>query len=124
MIDFKNGSVIKLARDDKPRLGDAEALLIPGETVISTYSAFRDYVVFTDKRIISVNVQGVSGKKQAFTSLPYSKVSVFAVETAGHLDLDSELELYFTGLGKVTFDFSGKSDIVKIGQAISAFVLA
>lgn len=83
----------------------------------------RDYVVFTDKRIISVNVQGVTGKKKDFTSLPYSKIQVFSVETAGIFDMDSELEMYFSGLGKVKFEFSGSSDIVKIGQLISSLIL-
>ncbi|MCD7907105.1 MAG: PH domain-containing protein [Clostridium sp.] len=45
------------------------------------------------------------------------------METSGTLDLDSELELYFSGVGKVTFEFTGASDIVAIGQAISMYVL-
>ena len=73
--------------------------------------------------IISVNVQGLTGKKKDYTSLPYSKITAFSVETAGVLDLDSELELYFSGLGKVKFDFVGDSDIEAIGQRIATFVL-
>ncbi|MBR5799883.1 MAG: PH domain-containing protein, partial [Lachnospiraceae bacterium] len=44
-------------------------------------------------------------------------------ETVGVIDLDSELELYFSGLGRVKFEFSGSNDIVKIGQLISGFIL-
>lgn len=98
-------------------------ILITGENVIGTYKGVRDYVVFTDKRVISVNVQGLTGKKQDFTSMPYSKISVFSVETAGTLDLDSELEMYFSGVGKVKFEFSGNCDIVEIGRIIGGFVL-
>lgn len=58
-----------------------------------------------------------------FTSLPYSKVQVFSIETAGVLDMDSELELWFSGLGMVKFDFTGASDIIKIGQMISNAIL-
>ncbi len=47
----------------------------------------------------------------------------FSVETAGTLDLDAELELYFSGLGKVKFDFTGKTNIVEIAKVIGAFVL-
>lgn len=83
----------------------------------------RDYVVFTDKRVISVNVQGVTGKKKDYTSLPYGKISAFSVETSGVFDLDSELEIYISGLGRVKFEFSGDSDIVAIGQAISTYAL-
>ena len=123
MIDFKNGSFIKLGKTNPEAAKDVLPLLVPGEEVIGVYKAMRDYVVFTTKRIISVNVQGVTGKKKDFTSLPYSKVQVFSVETAGTFDLDSELELWFSGLGLVKFDFTGTSDIVKIGQLISNAIL-
>lgn len=123
MIDFKNGSFIKLGKTNPEAANDVLPLLVPGEEIVGVYKAMRDYVVFTTKRIISVNVQGVTGKKKDFTSLPYSKVQVFSVETAGTFDLDSELELWFSGLGLVKFDFTGTSDIVKIGQLISNAIL-
>ena len=124
MIDFQNKAIIKLSKvNAETIMHDITPLLIPGEDVIGAYKSMRDYVVFTDKRIISVNVQGVTGKKKDFTSLPYSKIQVFSVETAGIFDMDSELEMYFSGLGKVKFEFSGSSDIVKIGQLISSPIL-
>jgi hypothetical protein len=55
--------------------------------------------------------------------MPYKKISVFFVETSGVFDLDSELELYFSGVGKVRFEFTGASDIVQIGKIISQYVL-
>lgn len=124
MIDFKNGSFLKLTKT-KPDvvLNDIRPLLIEGEKIISVYKAMRDYCVFTTKRVIAVNVQGLTGKKKDFTSLPYSKVSAYSIETAGVLDLDSELEMYFSGLGKVRFEFSGASDIVAIGKFISEYIL-
>lgn len=122
MIDFKNGSFVKLKKADAAA-ESVNDLLIPGETVIGSYKGIRDSVTFTNKRVISVNVQGMTGKKKDYTSLPYSRIQAFSVETAGVLDLDSELELYFSGLGLVKFEFSGNSDIVKIGQAIGSFVL-
>lgn len=122
MIDFKNGSFVKL-RKGNVNTADVEKLLIQGEQIIGKYAGIRDYVIFTNKRVISVNVQGMTGKKKDFTSLPYSKIQAFSVETSGVLDLDSELEIYFSGLGKVVFEFSGESDIVKIGQMIGEFVL-
>ena len=124
MIDFKNGSFVKLKQTDPGALGsNLYSLLLPDERIISAYKGVRDYVVFTDKRFISVNVQGITGKKQDLTSMPYSKITVFSVETAGTLDLDSELELYFSGVGRVKFEFSGKSDIVEIGKLIASYVL-
>ena len=124
MIDFNNSAFFKLKKVANNTMANAvSGILIPGENIIGTYKGVRDYVVFTDKRVISVNVQGLTGKKQDFTSMPYSKISVFSVETAGTLDLDSELEMYFSGVGKVKFEFSGSCDIVEIGRIIGSFVL-
>ena len=94
-----------------------------GEGIISTYRGIRDGVVFTNKRIIAVNVQGMTGKKKDFTSLPYSKIQAFSVETAGVLDLDSELELWFSGMGKVKFEFVSQANVSQICQMISEKVL-
>lgn len=124
MIDFKNGSFVKL----KPtNTFSNEALITPllveGEQFIAEYQSIRDFVVFTTKRIIVANVQGITGKKKDFTSLPYAKIQVFSIETAGTLDLDSELELYFSGIGKLRFEFSGKSNIVLIEKIIATYVM-
>lgn len=124
MIDFKNGSFIKLKKTGRFNNESLIApLLVPGEQFIGEYQAMRDFVIFTDRRIISVNVQGVIGKKKDFTTLPYSKVQLFSIETAGVLDFDSELELYYSGVGKITFEFSGESDIVAISRVIGEHIL-
>lgn len=122
MIDFKNGAFIKL-KESREYASVVSELLLPEERVLNAFRAMRDGVVFTDKRVISVNVQGLTGKKRDFTSLPYSKVVAFSVETAGTFDLDAELELYFSGLGKVKFEFTGQTNIVEIAKVIGAFIL-
>ena len=124
MIDFTNSAYVKMKPVNPGTvIGDIQPLLINGEEIIGAYKAMRDYCVFTNKRVIAVNVQGMTGKKKDFTSLPYSKVSAYSIETAGVFDLDSELEMYFSGLGKVKFEFSGQSNIVQIGQVISSYIL-
>lgn len=124
MIDFESERVIKLSKTkDNGPLKDVEPLLIQGESVVEVFKGIRDYVMFTTKRIIAVNVQGVTGKKKDFTSLPYSKIQVFSVETNGHFDLDSELELYFSTLGKIRFEFTGGCAITEIGKIIATYVL-
>ena len=129
MIDFKNGAFFKLKKTDNEKaLSLVSALLITDESVISTYKALRDYVIFTNKRIISVNAQGITGTKKDYTSLPYSKVQVYSVETAGIADMDSfvadcELELYFSGVGKVKFEFEKDCDVKEICKMISEYVL-
>ncbi|WP_350454200.1 PH domain-containing protein [Slackia heliotrinireducens] len=124
MIDFNNSAFFKMSRiDPKKIVGDVQPLMVQNEQIVGAYKAMRDYVVFTNMRVIAVNVQGVTGKKKDLTSLPYSKISAFSVETSGTFDMDSELEMYFSGLGKVKFEFTGSSDIVQIGQIISAYSL-
>lgn len=130
MIDFNNSSIFKLKTVDNEKIDSIiEPLLIDGEIIVAKYKAFRDFVVFTDKRIIAVNVQGITGAKKDFTSLPYSKIQVYSVETAGTAEsfigvgADSELELYFSGLGCVKFEFNVSSDIIRISNVISKYVL-
>ena len=123
MIDFENGKVFKLREDKTPRERDIDALLVEDEEVLGSYTAVRDSVVFTNKRIIAVNKQGVTGTRRDFTSLPYNKISIFSVETAGMLGYDSELELHYPGVGKISFEFAGSSDIAAIARAIATFAL-
>ena len=120
MIDFNNKAIIKLSLDKNPKDKEIADLLIPGEEVVSSYSSMRDYVVFTNKRLISVNVQGLTGKKKDFTSLPYSKIQAFSIETSGHIDLDSELTLVFSGLGSIKFEFSKNCDIKSLAHLIAS----
>ena len=98
-------------------------LFVPGEDIIGTYQGVHDGVIFTNKRIIAINVQGLTGKKKDFTSIPYSKIQVYSVETAGVLDLDSELDLWFSGLGHVRFEFVSRADVAQICRVISGFIL-
>ena len=126
MIDFNSqGLFARLKKVDNSEFGKIISdFLSEGEDVIGAYKSVRDGVVFTNKRIIAINVQGITGKKQDYTSIPYSKISTFSLETAGVFDLDSELELYMSGVGKVKFQFTGSTDVKAICKAISKYTLA
>ena len=124
MIDFQNGALFKLGQCDPQEVhGQVAPLLVEGEAVYLAFKGMRDFVVFTNKRLIAVNVQGLTGKKRDYSSLPYSKIQAWSVETAGTFDLDAELEMYFSGLGKVHLDFKGRVDIQTIGKLIGQHVL-
>lgn len=124
MIDFQNSKAIKLTLVDNSVFADkVSPMLIPGEDIVQTFKAIRDGVVFTSKHIFVINVQGMTGKKVDYTSLPYSKIQAFSVETAGTIDLDSELELWFSGLGKVKLEFVTRADVAAICRFISQQVL-
>lgn len=124
MIDFSRPSVFKLNSCDPATIYPQVApLLIPDEHLVAAFKTTRDFVTFTNKRLIAANVQGVTGKKVDFTSLPYSKIQAFSIETAGNFDRDSELDLWFSGLGKVRLEFKADSDIRQLGQLIASYVL-
>jgi len=124
VIDFQNGTYVKLGPIDPQSLAaKLESLLVQGEQVHLAFKGMRDSVVFTDKRLTSINVQGLTGKKRNYTSLPLSKIQAWSVETAGTFDLDSELELWFSGLGKVRLEFKGNVNIRHISQLMGHHVL-
>ena len=125
MIDFQKSVIFKLSPIDADRMLPAIGkFLINGESVLQVFQTVRDQLVFTNKRIIAANVQGLTGKKVDYTSIPYSKVQTFSVETAGTLDRDCELEIYISSIGKIRFEIRGNFDIVSLNKAISEFVLA
>lgn len=124
MIDFQNASYVKLSAVEYATVAArVDPLLTDGETPNLVFKGMRDFIVFTSKRIIAVNVQGFTGKKTDFTSLPYSKIQAFSVETAGTFDLDAELELWFSGLGRVKFEFKGRTDVAYLNKLIAHYVL-
>lgn len=99
-------------------------LLIEGETIEIGFKVLRDTFVFTDKRLILVDVQGLTGKKHEYLSIPYSKVSKFSIETAGTLDLDAELKLWI-GSDPVPLQkkFNRSVNIYDLQQVLAAHVL-
>ncbi|HAS61422.1 MAG TPA: cytoplasmic protein [Vibrio sp.] len=124
MIDFKNSSVFKLKpiETEKAR-DDFHKFLIDGEHIFAAFKTVRDQVIFTNKRVIAANVQGITGSKVDYTSLPYSKINAFSVETSGTFDLDCEIELYLSEVGQVRFEIKGSFDIVQFNRIISEYVL-
>ena len=124
MIDFQNTTFLKLKSVSNDTFSSViTPLMVNGEEILSSYQTVRDGVVFTTKRIIAVNIQGITGKKKDITSLPYSKIQAFSVETAGTFDLDSELDLWFSGLGNIKFEFTSNCNVTQICRTISGYVL-
>ncbi len=124
MLDFKNPTFVKLAEVSNAEGQDMVGeLLIEGESIQSSFKGMRDMVIFTNKRLIVVNVQGFSGKKRDYSSVPYSKIQAFSVESAGTFDRDAELELYFSGLGKVRLEFNAKFDVKAFNRFLGSYIL-
>ncbi len=120
MIDFSKNPFFKLSPTslDGSHAREIAPILLANEKIQYAFSGGRDGIVFTDKRIISLNVQGLTGSKKDFTSLPYNKIQTFSVETAGAFDRDAELEIWFSGLGKVKFELSKGVDVSELARVI------
>lgn len=126
MINFNKNSTWDLKPVDLSSVHkEVEGLLVNGERMIMAFKTVRDQLVFTNKRIIAIDVQGFTGKRRSFTSMPFSKVQFFAIQTPGYIEIvpDSELELMFSNGFTATFEFKGRVDIGEIGRIISEFVL-
>ncbi|WP_444883024.1 PH domain-containing protein [Microbulbifer sp. PSTR4-B] len=125
MIDFESSPIFKLKPIDiSEARDDFNKFLIESESIFAGFKTIRDQVVFTNKRIIAANVQGITGSKVDYTSLPYSKIQAFSVESSGTLDLDCEIVVYLSEVGKVKFEIKGSFDLIQFNQYISKYVLA
>jgi hypothetical protein len=102
-----------------------EDILIEGEQVELAFVLIRDLIVFTEKRLILVDKQGVTGKKTSYKSFPYRSISRFSVETSGHFDLDAELKIWVSSASEPAevLQFNSDNNVVEIQQALAAAVL-
>ena len=126
MINFNKNTAWNLTPINLNSIhNEVAGLMVNVERPLMAFKTIRDQLVFTNKRIISIDVQGITGKRRSFTSLSYSKVQFFAIQTPGFMELvpDSELFLHFTNGFEATFEFRGNVDIGQIGRIISEYVL-
>jgi hypothetical protein len=72
-------------------------ILADNENVTHAYKMVRDLYVFTNKRLIFIDKQGVTGKKIDYLSIPYKSITTFNVQTAGRFDTDCELSIWMSG---------------------------
>ena len=97
-----------------------ELFLSVDEEIALSYKNVRDKVVFTSKKIICFDVQGLTGSKKEYRFFPYSKISSFSVETAGFFDGDSDFKIWVSGVGCFEIKFGKKLDIKEIGAFIAS----
>lgn len=125
-INFNGNSAWNLSPINVAEVRDeVNGLLINGELILSAFKTVRDQLIFTNKRIIAVDVQGITGKRKSFSSMPYSKIQFFTVQSPGFMELvpDSELFVMFSNGFTAKFEFKGGVDIGAIGRMISQYVL-
>lgn len=98
---------------------DLEPMLLAGEDVALAFRVLRDLFVFTDLRLIIVDKQGMTGRKRNIRSIPYRSITMFAIETAGNFDADSELTLWLSGQPPLLRQLSRRADIAGIQRALA-----
>ena len=99
-------------------------VLAEGEKIEKAYQLFRDSFLFTNKRLILVDKQGLTGNKVQYHSLPYRSITHFAIETAGHFDLDAELKIWISGMpAPIEKKFTKKLSIYQLQAVLAAYVL-
>ncbi|AID44276.1 superfamily I DNA and RNA helicase [Candidatus Arthromitus sp. SFB-mouse-Japan] len=92
-------------------------ILFEGEEVVFAFSYVRDFILFTNYRIMFTDKQGVSGKKESIESIPYRSVVRFSIETKGVFDLDSEFKIWISGVDSpIESKFSGDKNILELQQ--------
>lgn len=97
-----------------------DPFLAPDEQIVLSYKNVRDKVVFTTKKIICYDVQGLTGSKKEYRFFSYSKVSSFSVETAGLFDGDSDFKIWVSGVGCFEIKFGRKLDIKELGSFMAS----
>lgn len=99
-------------------------ILAPGEVVEHAYQLIRDYFVFTNKRFVIVDKQGVTGSKTEYHSIPYKSIVHFSIETAGTFDLDAELKIWISGTAApIQKQFNKKLSIYEVQSLLASYVL-
>lgn len=111
-----NVDVEKLAQD-------YDKLLAPEEAVHAGFQVVRDLLIFTSKRILMIDVQGITGRKREYLSIPYDKITKFSIESSGHLDLEADLKIRVgSDLTPIEKKFNRKTNIYDVQRILATFV--
>lgn len=103
---------------------DFSQVLAGEERIEKAYRLIRDLFVFTNKRLILVDKQGLTGNKVEYHSLPYKSITHFSVETAGHFDLDAELKIWISGNPMpIQKRFNKNLNIYAVQSVLAGYVL-
>jgi len=126
-MGFLSGLLGNAAEADNEKIqAKFKDVFIPNEQVQAAFILIRDTFIFTDKRLILVDVQGTTGKKVEYLSVPYKSIKYFSVETAGTFDRDAELKIWVSNSHGPTVSKEIKKgvDIVGLQRTLAYFVLS
>ena len=122
LLDGVIGNVSKI--DPAKIQQEFSQILALGERVEHAYQLIRDYFVFTDKRFVLVDKQGLTGSKVEYHSIPYKSITHFSVETAGTFDLDAELKIWISSTAApIQKKFNKNLSIYEVQSVLASYVL-
>ncbi|MDF4203662.1 PH domain-containing protein [Maribacter sp. SA7] len=100
-------------------------LLVDGEQIELGFSLLRDVFMFTNKRLILIDIQGITGSKVEYKSLPYKNISRFSLETSGTFDLDAELKIWISSenVPSVSKKFNKSIDVYEVQRYLASKVM-
>lgn len=100
-------------------------LLIEGEEIEIGFKLIRDTFIFTNKRLILVDIQGITGSKVEYKSISYKSISRFSVETAGTFDLDAELKIWVSSelMPSIKKQFNKSVNVYDVQKVLASHVL-
>jgi hypothetical protein len=98
-------------------------VLFAGEEIESAFKIFRDKWVFTNKRLIMQDVQGITGSKKEYHTVPYKSITHFKVETAGSFDADCEIEIWISGSStSLKKELKKGIDVIGLQKTLSSYI--
>lgn len=100
-------------------------LLTDGEEIELGFKLIRDTFIFTSKRLILVDIQGLTGSKTEYLSVSYKSISRFSVETAGTFDLEAELKIWVSSEAQpsIVKKFNKSVDVYDVQKVLAHHVL-
>lgn len=100
---------------------ELSTILGQDERIELAYKLIRDMIILTDRRLILIDKQGMTGRKVEYRSIPYKSITMYTVETTGHFDLDAELKLWISGQhDPMTLEFNGSTNVYTLQGLLAA----
>lgn len=122
LLDAVLGNVSEI--DPKSLQQEYGELLCNGEQIERVFVLIRDKWVFTNKRLIIQDTQGVTGKKREYHSIPYGSITQFSIETCGTIDMDSEMKIWIKGMASpIEQKFGTKVNIKEVQRILAGYIL-
>ncbi|ASK61968.1 cytoplasmic protein [Virgibacillus phasianinus] len=121
IFDGMMGNASEISASDAEK--EISELLTATEKVEHAYKLIRDLVIFTNKRLILIDKQGMTGKKIQYHSIPYKSITHYLIETAGTFDLEAELKIWISGSSTpIEKTFNKQLNIYHVQRVLSDYI--